>query len=97
MRWVTQLSKRFGLSRPGAVRRLKEEDQEFTAFVITIEPACHPAMLEETAGILLQDRIWVNTFDRRCINPSPLLLPHDLSLCFNCAGGKGCGRLSVSA
>jgi hypothetical protein len=44
-----------------------------TAFVITIEPACHPAMLEETAGILLQDRIWVNTFDRRCRIGLPLL------------------------
>jgi hypothetical protein len=24
------------------------------------------AMLEETADILIQDRIWVNAFDRRC-------------------------------
>jgi hypothetical protein len=28
-----------------------------------------PAMLEETAGILLHDRTWLNTFDRHCRLP----------------------------
>jgi hypothetical protein len=61
---------------PGAKRWVtsiyRTELLTIIAFLITIEPACYPAMLEETAGILLQDRIWVNSFDRRYI--SSLLL-----------------------